>query len=135
MWEVDCQIGDDLGQEAINNTKLHSKYLNALIDARMRMAKIDADKAVMRAEKSKYFRGEMTKEELDARGWTQWQYRSLKSDIDGLIDADADYQKLVARESYVRLVIAFIDSVMGEIKNRGWNIKNGIDWIKYRNGS
>jgi Recombination, repair and ssDNA binding protein UvsY len=122
MWEKDAPIPDDLGAAALQQPMLHSKYIGFVIDAKLR------------ATKSKYFRGEMTREELTDRGWQQWQYKTLKTDIEGLIEADSDYQKLVARESYLKSTIYFLESVLGAIKDRGWATKAGIDWAKFRAG-
>lgn len=135
MWRVDCVIGDDLGRAAIECPMLHSKYLDELINAKLKLTKITHEIAELKTIKSKYFRGEMTKEELMSRGWTQWQYKSLKADIGELIEGDADYQKIQARESYMRTTISALESIMAEIKNRNWAIKASIDWQKFRSGA
>jgi len=134
MWEKDAPIPDDLGAAALQQPMLHSKYIGFVIDAKLRLTKAQHDIADLRATKSKYFRGEMTREELTDRGWQQWQYKTLKTDIEGLIEADSDYQKLVARESYLKSTIYFLESVLGAIKDRGWATKAGIDWAKFRAG-
>jgi hypothetical protein len=134
-WAVDCEIQEDLAAAAIQTPKLHSKYLDQLIEAKLRLTKIANDIAILKVDKGRYFRGEMTKEELTDRGWVQWQYRTLKSDIDGLIEGDADYIKLSTRESYMKVVVSFLESVLGEIKNRNWSIRAAIDYIKFRAGA
>jgi hypothetical protein len=135
MWKSDCMISDDLGYESVRGPILHSRYIDELITAKLKHTKLTHEVAELKATKAKYFRGELSKEELDARGWKQWQYRSLKSDIPDMIDADPDYQKLMARESYMRTMIYFLESVMGEIKNRNWAIRTSMDWIKFRAGA
>jgi hypothetical protein len=134
-WANDCVIKDDLGNAAISTPMLHAKYLDELITAKLKHTKITHEIAELKAVKGKYFRGEMTKEELTDRGWTQWQYRTLKSDIPELIDADAEYQKFMARESYMKTTIYFLESVLSEIKNRNWSIRAAIDWTKFRAGA
>ena len=133
-WAKDCVIGDDLGSAAIQSPMLHSKYIDEVISCRMKITKVQHEIAELRAAKSKYFRGEMTKEELAERGWIQWQYRTLKADIGDLIDADVEYQKLLARESYMKTCIYFLESVLGEIKSRQWNIRAALDWARFRAG-
>lgn len=134
-WAVDCKIGDDLGQAAIQTPMLHSKYIDELITSKLKHTKVTHEIAECKARKSKYFRGEMTKEELEENGWKQWQYKTLKADIQDLIDADADYQKLLSRESYMRTIIYLLESILGEIKNRNWNIRASLDWQRFRAGS
>lgn len=133
-WETDSYIGEDLGAAAIQGSSLHSKYLNILINAKLRLTKVEHEIAELKATKSKYFRGEMTKEELTEKGWKQWQYKTLKSDIGELIDADADFQKYAARQSYIKNIIYFLESVLGAIKNRNFEIRAAIDWQKWRAG-
>ena len=51
MWEADCEIGDDLGDAARNCSKLHSKYINILIDSKLRLTKIEHEIAELKAKK------------------------------------------------------------------------------------
>lgn len=134
-WAKDCIIGDDLGSAAIQTPILHSKYIDELITAKLKLTKIQHEFAELKSVKSKYFRGEMTREELQERNWDQWQYKSLKADIENLIEADADCQKLLARESYMKTTIYFLESVLAELKNRNWSIRASIDWQKFRAGA
>ena len=134
-WAIDCVIEDDLGAAAIRTPMLHSYYLNELITAKLKLTKTQHEFAELSAAKARYFRGEMTKPELDDRGWAQWQHRSLKSDIEGMIDADTDCQKIMAREGYMKAMIYFLESVLGEIKNRNWNVRASLDWQRFRAGN
>jgi hypothetical protein len=77
----------------------------------------------------------MTREELASFGWDQWQYKTLRGDVDGLIDAEPDFQKLVTREAYVKTVIYFLESVLQEIKARSFHVKNLIEWSRFRAGA
>lgn len=136
LWAKDCEIDMiELDKAAIHCSLLHSKYLNYTIDSKLGLAKLQLDIASLEATKSKYFRGEMTTAELRERGWEQWMYRSLKSDIPALIQADEDMQKLVRREQYLKAMIYFLESVLGEIKNRNFAIRAAIDFAKMRAGN
>lgn len=134
-WEQDCVI-DDLNPDksSASSPRLHSKYLNELMTYRLRLTKTQFELSQLKAKKSKYFRGEMTKEELEEEGWEQWQYKTLKSDIDSLMEADKDIQTILARVDYVKTVIVFLESVISEIRNRSFHLKNIIEWQKFRSG-
>jgi len=135
-WERDSQLNEeDLSGEALKIPRLHSKYLNELIQHKLKLTKLSMDLAQMRALKGRYFRGELTTDELRERGWEQWQYRTLKADIEGLIEADVDIQTIIAREQYIKTILYFLESCMGELKNRNFAIKSAIDWIKFRAGN
>ena len=135
-WEEDCVIDDQNPDKAsARSPHLHSKYINELIAYKMKLNAIQLSMIELRNVKTKYFRGEMTREELQERGWEQWQYKTLKSEIESLLDADPEIQKLFAREAYVKTAIYFLESVLGEIRTRSFHCKNIIAWMQFRAGS
>lgn len=134
-WATDCIIEDELSNASIRTPILHSFYLNELVTAKLKLTKTQHEIAELSAIKAKYFRGEMTKAELDEYGWQQWQHRTLKADIIGMIEADSDVQKILAREGYMKTMIYFLESVLGELKNRNWEIRAAIDWMRFRSGA
>ena len=134
-WQSDCEIDqNDLGTASARSPNLHAKYLDELIQYKLRMTKIQNEIIEYRVKRQKYFRGEMTREELKEAGWDQWQYKTLKSEVDGLIDADPEYQKMSTREQYIKTVIYFLESVLGEIRSRSFTIKNIVTWQQFRAG-
>jgi hypothetical protein len=136
QWANDCHIDDlHLDKAAANSPHLHSKYLNELLSAKLKLTKLNFDLVNLKVKKAKYFRGEMTKEELQELGWEQWNYRSLKSDIEQLIEADSDVQTILARVEYIKAIIFFLESVLGEIKARSFHVKNILEWQKFRAGA
>ena len=135
-WAIDCSIDqNDLGKAAAISPNLHAKYLDELIQYKLKLTKLHNDMIEYRVKRTKYYRGEMTREELKEAGWDQWQYKTLKSEVDTLIDADAEYMKLSTREQYVKAVIFFLESIMSAIKSRQFDIKNIIEWSKFRAGA
>ena len=135
-WAIDCVIDEQNPDKAsARSPHLHSKYVNELVAYKMKISKIQLDMINLKGTKTKYFRGELTREELNELGWAQWHLKTLKSEIDGLIDADPDMQKLYARESYMKTAIYFLESVMGEIRSRSFHCRNIVDFAKFRAGS
>lgn len=135
-WENDCNIDSgNLEKSASISPNLHAKYLNELITYKLKLTKVQSDMVSYRAKRSKYYRGEMTREELAAENWEQWHLRTLKSEVDGLIDADADYQTLAKREALCKITIYFLESVLGEIRSRSFHVKNIIEFMKFRAGA
>lgn len=135
-WAIDCDIDDlHLDRAAGKSPHLHSKYLNELIQVKLKLTKTVFDLNQLRTKKIKYFRGEMTREELQEFGWEQWQYKTLKSDIDQLVESDTDVQTVQARVEFLRATIYFLESVFNEIKTRSFHIKNIIEFQKWRSGN
>ena len=65
MWTEDCKINElNLGQESVKTPNLHAKYLNLLTSTKLNLRKAESDYLNCRRKKYKYYRGEMTREEL-----------------------------------------------------------------------
>jgi len=74
MWEADCVIDDNyLGEQATSSPKLHAKYLRLLVNAKLKHTKMKSDYNILRKNKFRYYRGELSREELTELGWPQWQ--------------------------------------------------------------
>lgn len=135
-WARDCEIDDlNLDKASCKSPHLHSKYLNELIQVKLKLTKTLFDLNQLRVKKAKYFRGEMTREELQELGWDQWQYKTLKSEVESLIEADTEVQTIQARVEFLKATIYFLESVLGEIRTRSFHIKNIVEFQKFRAGS
>lgn len=136
QWAVDCEIDDlHLDKATGRSPHLHSFYLNELLNVKLKLTKTQFELQQLKTKKARYFRGEMTSAELQEEGWDQWQYKTLKSDIDQLIEADSQVQTVWARVEYLKAVIYFLESVLNEIRSRSFHIKNIIEFQKFRAGA
>lgn len=137
MWEADSVIDNNhLDTASIDTAKLHSKYLKILIDTKLRKTKLDIDYNNLRKLKFRYYRGEMSRQELESLGWDQWQFnKPLKNEMDEFLKGDEDLNKILARIEVIDTTVYAIESIMGQIKSRGWDIKNAISWKQFLAGS
>lgn len=137
MWGEDCIIDDNhLDRESVNTAKLHSKYLNHLISYKLKLAKMRADYNTLRQAKFRYYRGELSKEELQLLGWTQWQgIKPLKNEMEEFLGGDGDLNTMEVKQEYIQGVVDFLESVMNQIKARDWQIRNSIEWKKFISGA
>ena len=85
--------------------------------------------------KTEYYSGKMSKEELEARGWEQYLGRLLKNEMSSYIESDEDVIKLKQQIVVLQEKINYLDSVIRMINNRGFQIKNALDWLKFTNGN
>lgn len=136
-WSKDSKIDDSkLSNESLGIAQLHSKYLNVLVDTKQKLIKTKYNILTLRKVKTKYFKGEMTKQELDDYGWEQWQYnKPLKSELADLLDGDTDIADEKVKQEYLETVIYFLESVLGSLRNRSFDIKNAISWNNYLQGN
>ena len=136
MWENDSEIDDNhLGEASTTSAKLHSKYLKLLIDAKLKLAKYNTDYNTLRAGKFRYYRGEMSRQELVDNGWDQWQgTKPLKNEMDEFLTGDSDLNKLKLRIEYLNTMVYALESIMTSIRGRDWSVRNGIEWKKFLAG-
>lgn len=136
MWEEDSTIDDKhLGEMSTSSPKLHAKYLRLLIDAKIKRSKIETDLKELRRTKFRYYRGELSRDELTELGWEQWQYnKPLKAEMDEFLDGDKDLNVLNLRFEHMATVCFALESILGQIKQRDWQIKNGIQWKEFLAG-
>ena len=133
-WETDSVMDQtEPSKELLRIPVLHSKYLNILTKHKIASKKAHFDYLRMRKVKWEYFTGKMSKEELDQYGWEPFQF-ALKSDITTYLEADNDLIKLLEKKVYHEEVISVIESVMAELKQRTWQLRDFISWEKFVNG-
>ena len=51
------------------------------------------------------------------------------------LESDEDIIALEAKIKYIDQMLYFLDSVMRQISNRGFQIKSAIEWEKFINGN
>ena len=133
-WDTDSNMDQtEPSKELLKIPVLHSKYLNILTKHKIASKKAHFDYLRMRKIKWEYFTGKMSKEELDEYGWEPFQF-ALKSDINTYLEADGDLIKLLEKKVYHEESISVIESIMSELKQRTWQLRDFISWEKFVNG-
>ena len=137
LWENDCSIDEDhLDRASVHTAKLHSKYLRLLVNHKMRIAALNAEYNNLRQVKFRYYRGELPREDLVERGWNQWQgVKPLKNEMDEFLTGDADLNKINIKIEYIKVMVEALESILGQIKARDWQIRNAVEYKKFIAGS
>jgi hypothetical protein len=90
----------------------------------------------MRVKKFRYYRGEMSKSELELSGWEQWQgIKPLRNEMDEFLNGDADLIKAKLKIDYLQSIQELLESIMQQIKSRDWIIRNSLEWKKFISGA
>lgn len=133
MWVEDAKIDDDhLGEASTYTPNLHAKWIQFLIDAKLRLSKTKFDYNILRKNKFRYYRGELSRDELKNLGWEQWQgVKPLKNEMDEFLQGDEDLNTMEVKVEYLNAIVYFLESVMGQLRSRDYQIKNGIEWKKF----
>jgi len=136
QWAEDCKLDElDLGSESTRTPVLHSKYVTLLSNSKLQLRKAVADLKRLENIKSDYYRGELSKEELDQLGWEPWRKNAvLRSDMRDQLDSDPDVIKQQDKVYYLETTVDFLDRVLRSLNSRGWDIKNAVEWNKLQSG-
>ncbi len=137
MWDKDTAAIHEAryAEAATDNAKLHAKYLRFLVQYKLKRTKVQSDHDILRRYKFRYYRGELTKAELEQLGWDQWLYaKPLKNEMDELVRGDADIRKFVAKIEEVDTAIEALEEILKQIKQRGYDIGNAIRWKIFQSG-
>ena len=133
MWQEDCKIDIDyMHEESIKVPQLHSKYheiLNNLILLRTKAQKIQKS---VRHERYEYYSGK-----ADPEVYEKEPFPKKVRDKDALIrymDADDRVSDANLKVEYYDVMINYTESILKQISNRTYQIKNSIEWHKFQAG-
>ena len=133
MWQEDCNIDiDNMHEESIKVPQLHSKYheiLNNLILLRTKAQKIQKN---VRHERYEYYSGK-----ADPDVYEKEPFPKKVRDKDALIrymDADDRVSDANLKVEYYDVMINYTESILKQISNRTYQIKNSIEWHKFQAG-
>ena len=135
LWSGDCHIDEtELSQESVKIPQLHNKYLILFHDEKLRLRTMKFDHSKLLKVKREYFSGRMDETELEAYDWEPFQYKLLKADVQEYIDADDDIIEGKKKISLQEEKVEYLESVVKSLTNRGYLIKNAIDWKRFTEG-
>ena len=133
MWQEDCKIDiDSMHEESIKIPQLHSKYhemLNNLILLRTNAQKIQKS---VRHQRYEYYSGK-----ADPEVYEKEPFPKKVRDKDALMrymDADERLTEANLTVAYYNVMINYIESILKQISNRTYQIKNSIEWHKFQAG-
>ena len=135
-WDNDCQIDDNyLGEYSTATPKLHAKYIKLLVNVKLKHTKIQSDYNMLRKNKFRLYRGELSRDELTNLGWEQWQgVKPLKNEMDEFLSGDTELNTMRVKIDYLETMIYFLESILGQLKARDWQIKTHVEWKKFLAG-
>ena len=134
-WERDSDIDKtELGKESLRIPQLHSKYLKELFLAKSTLTKLNGDFKKLYKLKHQYYLGILSQEELEEHGWTPQPLKILKADIPIYLESDNDLQTIQQRIQLTEDKLEIIENIIRTLNNRGYLLKNAIEWEKFKMG-
>jgi hypothetical protein len=81
-----------------------------------------------------YYLGELDRDELDELGRDQFYKKLLKNEVDLYIDSDDLLTEVSLKVALQQEKVDYLDSVIRQINNRGYQIKNALEWNRFITG-
>lgn len=135
LWEEDSQIDrTELGEESLKISKLHNKYFKIFSNERLSLRKLEMDYKSLYKLKYQYYQGILSDEEYKELGWEPFQLKVLKQDIPVYIEGDADIININLRIGLQSEKVSYVESIIKSLANRGYQIKNVIEWERFKIG-
>ena len=133
LAEKKLKINDtELDLESLKTPQLHNEFLKHLTKFKLLLSKAQIEYYTQRKEKWEYYTG---KAPAQVYAEKPFNLKLLKTDVDKYLDSDPELAKYKQKVDYIQTVVDFIDRTIKQISNRGFQIKNAIDWRKFTSGA
>jgi len=122
----------DLGQLALDIPYQHNKYLNHYTNIQAVKTSLEFEIRKLIRDKREYYGGE-----ADAKTYAEKPFgNSIKTQdkMKVYVESDDEVINLEAKIKYLDQMLYWLDQVMKQISNRGFQIKSAIEWEKFING-
>jgi len=131
--DKDLKINDtELDLESLKTPQLHNQYMKHLTKYKLMLSRAETEYNMMKREKWEYYTG---KADASVYAEKPFDLKILRTDIDKYLDSDEDLQKQKQKVDYLSTTVDFLDRTIRQIGNRGFTIKNAIDWRKFTSGA
>ena len=131
--DKDLKINDtELDLESLKTPQLHNQYMKHLTKYKLMLSRAETEYSILKKEKWEYYTG---KADASVYAEKPFDLKILRTDIDKYLDSDIDLQKQKQKVDYLSTTVDFLDRTIRQIGNRGFTIKNAIDWRKFTSGA
>ena len=136
--ELKAQVQQDLSvdnehldTESLKNQEIKAKYLDYKTRYELLLFKAKGDYKRLYREKWEYYGGK-----ADAKIYISkpFDLKVLKTDLSVYITSDDEVIDAENKIGYLETVVDYIKGVIKSVDNRGWDIKNSIEWKKFEAG-
>jgi len=130
MWEKDSQIdADNLHTESLKVPALHAKYHEMFNNFLLLRKKAEQQRKNIRHERYEYYSGK-----ADPEVYIENPFGKKIRDKDTMtkyLDADDKLKQISLKIDYYETLLNYCESILKQISNRTYQIKNAIEWQKF----
>ena len=132
LWSEDSKLDpDNLHTESTNIPSLHAKYYR-ILNRIILLKKTEENKfKVLKKEKWQYYTGKSDPEVYIDK---PFDHKVLRQDVDKYMDSDPELIKQLSKIDYYQVMASYLDSILKNINNRTYQIKNAIEWQQFIRG-
>ena len=133
LADTKLKINDtELDLESLKTPQLHNEFMKHLTKYKLMLSRAETEYNMMKREKWEYYTG---KADASVYAEKPFDLKILRTDIDKYLESDDDLQKAKQKLDYLNTTVDFLDRTIRQIANRGFTIKNAIDWRKFTSGA
>jgi hypothetical protein len=133
MWESDSKMDpDNLHTESLNIPILHSKYHQIYNNTFLLRKKAEQLRKNIRHERYEYFSGK-----ADPEVYIENPFPKKIRDKDTMqkyMDADTKLSGVSLKLEYYDTMLVYLESILKQITNRTYQIKNAIEFMRFSSG-
>jgi len=130
--QKDLKVDDEhLDTESLKNQEIKAKYLEHKSRFELLLFKAKGDYKRLYREKWEYYGG---KADAKIYATKPFDLKVLKTDLAVYITSDEEIINAENKVGYLETVVDYIKGVIKSVDNRGWDIKNAIEWKKFEAG-
>jgi hypothetical protein len=122
---------EHLDTESLKNQEIKANYLDYKSRYELLLYKAKGDYKRMYREKWEYYGG---KSDAKIYATKPFDLKVLKTDLAVYISSDEEIIDAENKVGYLETVVDYIKGVIKSVDNRGWDIKNAIEWKKFEAG-
>jgi hypothetical protein len=133
MWEKDSKIDmDNLHDESVKTPQLHQKYYTLYTTLKLLQTKAQDTEKKIRLERYNFYSG---KAPAEAYVEEPFPYKVRDKESMSLhLNADTKLSTAKMKVDYYQVMLDYLADILKMIHNRGYQIKNSIDWSKFTSG-
>ena len=133
MWKKDSDIDrDNLHEESLKIPSLHAKYFELYNTIFLLRKKAEQQRKNIRHERYEYYSGK-----ADPDTYIQNPFPKKVRDKDTMqkyLDADEKLSSVSLKIDYYDTMLVYIESILKQVSNRTYHIKNAIEFIRFNAG-
>ena len=133
LAEAKLKINDtELDLESLKTPQLHNEFMKHLTKFKLLLTRAEDEFKLIKRDKWEYYTG---KADPAVYKLKPFNLKIMRSDVDKYIESDEEYTKAYQKVKYLEVTVDFLDRTIRQISNRGFLIKDTIEWRKFTSGA